>query len=140
LYPIDLWVLPLRVAAVPRAVFRFDPHGSRLERRGDEQRLESVLAAFAVSDDMIAVSRATAVVLLVARPWRAMRKYGPRGMRFVFMEAGAVAQNLELGCTSLGLGAVDCASIYDDEVNEALGFDGVFHTLVHAVVLGHPGE
>ena len=72
-------------------------------------------------------------------PWRSMRKYGARGMRFLFLEAGAIAQNLNLACAGLGLGSLDCASLYDDEVHEALGADGLYEALLHAVIVGQAG-
>jgi nitroreductase len=55
------------------------------------------------------------------------------------MEAGAIAQNANLAAVALGYGSVECASVYDDEMNEALGLDGVFRSYVHAVVVGYPG-
>jgi len=45
---------------------------------------------------------------------------------------------VNLAAAALGIGSVDSSSFYDDEVHEALGFDGVFEALVHAQVLGVP--
>jgi SagB-type dehydrogenase family enzyme len=87
---------------------------------------------------LVTEREAAAICFLVARPWRSMRKYGDRGMRFVFLEAGAMAQNIALVAVALGLGSVDCGSFYDDEVHETLDIDGVYETLIHAVFLGTP--
>jgi hypothetical protein len=35
---------------------------------------------------------------------------------------------------------VDCASVFDDEVHEALGIDGLYECLVHAILVGTPAE
>jgi nitroreductase len=59
-------------------------------------------------------------------------------MRHVFLEAGAIAEHVNLAAAALGIGSVDSSSFYDDEVHEALGIDGVFEALVHAQVLGVP--
>jgi SagB-type dehydrogenase family enzyme len=67
-----------------------------------------------------------------------MRKYGNRGMRYVFLEAGAMAAHIELATTALGLGCVQCGSFYDDEAHEAMDFDGVYEALAHAVIIGVP--
>jgi SagB-type dehydrogenase family enzyme len=140
LYPIDVVVAAMRVSRVPRGVYRYDPSGSQLVPFAGEDAVERLLCAFAVREELISLRRANALLLLVGQPWRSMRKYGPRGMRFVFIEAGGIAQNVALAATALGLGSVDCASTYDDEIHDALGIDGVFEALVHALVIGFPGE
>jgi SagB-type dehydrogenase family enzyme len=140
LYPIDLYLLTLDVQGVRRGVFLYDPHDPKLVPVGNETDVANALKGFAVSDDMISISRANVVFFLVGQPWRTMRKYGARGMRFVFMEAGSIAQNLNLATAALGYGSVECASVYDDEIHEAIHLDGVFRALFHSVVVGYPGE
>jgi SagB-type dehydrogenase family enzyme len=139
LYPIDLYVASVRAERVPRGVYRYDPRRDALLAVAPEAALDRVLAAIAVPEEIIAVSRCAAVLLLVGHPWRAMRKYGARALRFLFIEAGAIAQNVHLACAAVGLASVDCASVFDDAVHDALELDGVNQVLVHAVVLGQPG-
>ena len=67
-----------------------------------------------------------------------MRKYGDRGVRYMFIEAGAIAENIHLASGAIGIGSVDCASIHDDQMHSALGIDGESSLVVHAVVLGAP--
>jgi SagB-type dehydrogenase family enzyme len=90
-------------------------------------------------DEQISVSRANAVFLLIGQPWKSMRKYGPRGLRLLFLEAGAISQNVHLATAALGLGSVDCASVYDDEAHEVLGLDGLHEVLLHVLILGSIG-
>jgi SagB-type dehydrogenase family enzyme len=139
LYPIDIHVGALRINGLARGLYVYDPRADLLWHRGSEAVVEAVLAATAAPDQVIMTSAATAIVLLVGRPWRAMRKYGPRAMRHVFLEAGAIAEHINLAAAALGIGAVDSSSFYDDEVHEALGLDGVYEALVHGQVLGIPG-
>jgi SagB-type dehydrogenase family enzyme len=138
LYPVELGVAAMRVDDLPRAVYAYDAQRHELQPIGDETALEGLLASLALADDVVMCSQADLVCLFVARPWRSMRKYGPRGMRHVFLEAGAMAENVNLAAVALGLGAVDCSSVYDDEAHEALGMDGVYEAIVHAQVLGTP--
>lgn len=138
LYPVDVWLGALKVEGAPRGIYRYVPLQHELKVVGDASRLDRLLSSMAVSDDAIMCSHAAALVLLVARPWRSMRKYGPRGMRHVFLEAGAIAAHLNLVAAALGVGSVDCSSVYDDEAHEALGLDGVYEALVHTIVLGVP--
>jgi SagB-type dehydrogenase family enzyme len=138
LYPLEAWLLPLRVAGIERAVWRYDSRRDVLVREVDAAAVSAAVNAFAVPEEVIALSRAAVVVLLVGRPWKVMRKYGDRGVRYLFIEAGAVAENIHLSCGSLGLGSVDCASVHDDEIHAALGLDGELRLLVHTVVIGVP--
>jgi len=138
LYPVDVHVAALRVDSLLRATYVFDPLEEALWQTGGEATVDALLGSVAAPDEVVMTSSATALVLLVARPWRGMRKYGARGMRHVFLEAGAIAEHVNLAAAALGIGSVDSSSFYDDEVHEALGFDGVFEALVHAQVLGVP--
>jgi nitroreductase len=60
-------------------------------------------------------------------------------MRHALLEAGAIAAHINLAAAALGLGSVDCSSLFDDEVHEALGVDGIYEAVVHAVVVGVSG-
>jgi len=139
LYPIDIYVLALRVENLGRGVWRYSPRTDSLVHEGDAAVMKDAMDAFAVPEEIISLSQAAAVLLLIARPWKVMRKYGPRGVRYLFIEAGTIAENIHLACGSLGVGSVDCASVADDELHNALGLDGEMECLAHAVVLGVPG-
>ncbi len=139
LYPIHLYTLALDVEGLARGVYVYDPLADRLVARGDAACVERCLGCFCVPDELISISRANAIFLFVAQPWRSMRKYGPRGLRFAFMEVGSMAENIHLAAGALGFGSVDCASYYEDEVHEALEIDGVFQSMLHSIVVGCPG-
>jgi len=140
LYPIDVYFGAVNVQGLTRQLYLYDPFGSRLIYLDEGASLTRAIDSFLVSDDTISLSQASGIFFLVAQPWRAMRKYGARGMRFVFMEAGAIAQNINLATVALGFGTVECASTVDDEINEALRLDGTFRAIVHTLVVGYPGS
>jgi SagB-type dehydrogenase family enzyme len=140
LYPVDLYVAALRARRLDRGVYRFDPIRNGLVKAGDSDDLALMLDAFPTYDQASWTSHSSAIFLLVGHPWRSMRKYGNRGLRFLFLEAGAMAQNIHLACEALGLGSFDCASVYDDEVHEAIGIDGVHQSLLHTVIIGAGAE
>ena len=139
LYPVELHVAALRVDRLERGVYVYAPEDDRLVQTVGQGALDELLSAVAAPDLAIMTGRAAAFFLLIGRPWRAMRKYGDRGMRHVFLEAGEMAAHLNLAAAALGLGSVDSSSMYDDEVHEALGLDGVLEALIHTVVVGVPG-
>lgn len=136
LNPIEIHVAVLRVEDLARATYLYDPHRHRLWKTGDESGLEAVLRCVALPGQVVNEEQAGAICLLVGRPGRSMRKYGERGMRYVFLEAGAIAEHISLAATALNLGSVHFGSLYDDEAHEALRLDGVHEALIHAVVVG----
>jgi SagB-type dehydrogenase family enzyme len=136
LYPVDLYIAAMRVIGLQRAVYFYDPHRDGLWLTADHTATDALLAALALPHQVIEQDRACAVFLLVSRPWRSMRKYGNRGLRHVFIEAGAMAEHVSLAAVALNLGSVHCASFYDDEAHEAIGIDGLHETLVHSIFLG----
>lgn len=138
LYPVDLYFAALHVRSLPRGLYRYAARDDVLHPVRDEAAIEPLLDCFCVPETSISVRRSQVVFLLVGQPWRTMRKYGARGLRFVFLEAGAISQSIGLAASALGLGCVDCASIYEDEAHEAIGVDGLFRTLLHCIVLGYP--
>jgi SagB-type dehydrogenase family enzyme len=139
LYPIDLYVAALSVESLSRGVYVYDSHRDVLWQTGDVAEVNALLETLALPGQVISEKQASAVCLLVGRPWRSMRKYGARGMRYVFIEAGAIAEHINLAAVALGLGSVDCGSFYDDEVHEAIEIDGLYETLIHTVFLGTSG-
>jgi SagB-type dehydrogenase family enzyme len=139
LYPVHLYLAALNVKGLERGVYRYAPVQDRLWQTGEASAVESLLQCFAVPETLLSVSRANVIFLLVAQPWRTLRKYGSRGLRYVFLEAGSMAENINLAAASLGFGTVECASVYDDEAHEAMNIDGLYETLVHTIVVGCPG-
>lgn len=139
LYPVDLYVAVLSVTGLERGIYRYDPIKDFLVKVGDGAALNTLLSCFAVDDELISISRANLIFLMIGQPWKVMRKYGNRGMRFLFHEVGAMSQNIHLAAVGLGLGSVDCTSVYDAEANEAIHVDGLFQSLVHTVIVGNPG-
>lgn len=139
LYPIDLHMASIGVEDLDRGLYHYDPISDKLWRTGGEEHLDDLLASIDVPDEVIAMQRANLVFLLIGRPWRSMRKYGNRGMRYLFLEAGAISQNINLAVVALGYGSVDCGSIYDDEAHEAMQLDGTHQSLIHSIVVGAPG-
>jgi len=69
---------------------------------------------------------------------RSKWKYGQRAYRYVYLEAGHVAQNLAAAATSVGLGSCQIGAFFDDEINNVLGIDGVEESVLYLSVAGHP--
>lgn len=138
LYPIELYVAAIKVDGLAKGIYRYSPRRNELVEHSPARAISPLLNSISTPDDQLNVAGAAALLLFGAMPWRSMRKYGPRGLRFVFHEAGAMAEHVHLTSTALGLGSTDCSSFYDDKANRVLGFDGQYRTLIHMILVGWP--
>jgi len=66
------------------------------------------------------VKDAAAVIVITAIYERTTIKYGERGIQYVHMEVGTVAQNIYLQAESLELGTVFIGAFHDDQVKNIL--------------------
>ena len=110
-YPLELFV----VAA--DGLFRYLPDGHALERLTD-QDLRASLAAAAWGQQFIEAAPLTLV--FAAQFSRTTGRYGRRGIRYVYMEAGHAAQNIHLQAEALGLGSVAIGAFDDASVGKVL--------------------
>ena len=136
LYPVDVYLVSLSVEGLEQGIYQYNPKADCLVLH-QEINHEKLIQTFAISEDLISIKKSGFIVLLVGRSWKTMRKYGPRGLRLLFLEAGAISQNIHLSVTALGLGSVDCSGFYDDDLNGLLGFDGVNEAVIHTIIGGN---
>ena len=77
------------------------------------------------------------VVFVFTADFSAMtKKYGERGKRYVYIEAGHAAQNVLLTAESMGLGAVPIGAFKDDEVKKVLSLPDYLDP-IYLVAIGH---
>jgi SagB-type dehydrogenase family enzyme len=69
-----------------------------------------------------------------------MWKYGQRGYRYVWLDAGHLAQNLCLTATAENLGAVTVGAFFDAELNILLDLPAGEEDAVYIVCIGQPAE
>ena len=131
LYPLELYVVSLRIDDTPRGIYHFDPHGCRLEQlRTGFEGLEEALV------DPSFAAHSAAILAVTGVFWRARFKYGLRGYRFTLLEAGHSVQNGLLAASALGLAAIPLGGFYDARVEALLGVDGVHESVLYLVAVG----
>jgi len=118
LYPQEVYVVAGDVMDLEPGIYRYQPgeHLLILTAGGDQR---AALQAAAVNQ--ASVGDAPATIVICAVPDRTTAKYGDRGMRYVFMEAGHAAENVYLQAAAINLGTVTIGAFDDGEVQEVLG-------------------
>ncbi|MBW7852019.1 MAG: SagB/ThcOx family dehydrogenase [Rhodospirillales bacterium] len=135
LYPLEAYLFAGKVVKLPAGLYRYDGgrHDLTLHREGD---LRPDLAAAALDQEWL--GRAPAVVALCAFHGRTMARYGPRGRRYVDMEAGHAAQNLGLQAVAMDLVTGIVGAFEDDEVAGLMGL-AADEVPLYLLPVGRPG-
>jgi SagB-type dehydrogenase family enzyme len=81
---------------------------------------------------------ASAVVVLTAVVHRSLRKYGDRGYRHLLIEAGHVAQNLNLVAAAMSLGTLSLGGFFDQDLAALLDVSLEVEIPLYAVAVGIP--
>jgi len=119
LYPIELFVCAWEVDRLTQGIYWYHPNGHRIEYYAQVPARKD-LARAALDQDSVRL--APAVIVVAAVYSRTTKKYGERGIRYVHMEAGHVAQNIYLQATALHLGTVAIGAFYDNQLKKLLSF------------------
>lgn len=118
LYPLELYLVVGSVTALPAGTYHYRPTPHDLVRVDSGEDRRSALAAAALGQRWLAAGAAILVITAVYE--RTTVKYGERGVRYVHMEVGHVAQNVYLQATALGIGTVFVGAFQDRAVARIL--------------------
>jgi SagB-type dehydrogenase family enzyme len=132
LHPVEVYVVCGELAGVPAGVYHFAPKefGLTALRTGD---FRAVLAA-AAAEPGVAASPATLV--LTGIPWRTAWKYGERGYRHLYWDAGSMLSNLLAAGDAGGVPIDVLAGFVDAEVSRLLAVDGSSEFPLALAVIG----
>jgi SagB-type dehydrogenase family enzyme len=128
LYPMEIYVVS------KQGLFHYLPIGHKLELLSQKD-LRSSLAGAALGQT--AVEEAAIDIVICGVYERMTEKYGKRGIRYVHIEAGHVAQNIHLQAVALGLGSVPIGAFSDEEVKNLLSLQSD-HEPLYIIPVGYP--
>lgn len=135
LYPVETYLFVHNVEDIEAGIYHYNiPHHNLEQLRKGDFRLE--IAQAALDQDM--AFGADVVFVWTALFARAKWKYEQRAYRYVYLDAGHIAQNLALAAVGLNLGSCQIAALYDEEVNSLLAIDGKEESVLYMSVVGHP--
>ncbi len=129
-YPLELFLV------TEEGLFHYLLTKHALEKLTDQDP-RSALAAAAWGQEFIEAAPLTLV--FAAEFVRTTGRYGQRGIRYVYMEAGHAAQNVHLQAESLGLGSVAVGAFDDASVSKVLSLPKHLEP-IYMVVVGHPRQ
>jgi SagB-type dehydrogenase family enzyme len=133
LYPVETYLSVRAVDGLEQGIYHFRPGDFDLEllKKGD---FSQALTEASLQQTVVLGAQATLIWSgLIARGrW----KYRQRAYRYIYLDAGHVAQNLYLAGEALGLGICAIGAFYDDDVNRIVNLDGAEETVIYMATIG----
>lgn len=136
-YPLEMYLLVRRCEGLGAGVYHLasDRQGHALEQIRGPVPWPAVVRLFLDQDYL---APADLLVVWTAVASRTVKRYGERGFRFLWLEAGHGAQNLVLSSEALGLGSLPLAGFYDRPLADLLGTCLDVEPPLYAVAVGRP--
>lgn len=134
LYPVDVFVVALKIEGLPRGAYRYLPKAHALAHVATASDIPDprTLGQFFP----IEVEKAGFLLGYVYNLFENARKYGEMGLGFALIEAGSIAAHVHLLCTALGLGSCDVGGFSKRRLERLFGADGISRHMVHLTVVG----
>ena len=135
LYPVETYLFLRAVEGFEPGIYHFRTHMFDLEflKKGDYSR---ELTDAALGQTIVRDAQVTFIWSAVVE--RSRWKYRQRAYRYIYLDAGHIAQNLYLAAEALGLGACAIGALFDDRVNDIIGVDGIEETVIYMCTVGWP--
>jgi SagB-type dehydrogenase family enzyme len=135
LYPIETYVVAHNVKALEPGVYHYGIKAHQLEQL-QQRDFRRPIAAAALGQPTCATAAAVFVWSAIFK--RCKWKYGQRAYRYIYLDAGHIAENLALAAVSINLGTCEIGALFDDHVNAIVGIDGIEESVICMAVLGFP--
>ncbi len=136
LFPIDIFVCVQNVEGVEPGVYCYDPREHGLWHIGARDASEVCLKA--LTGALSFIGGASCALLLSADLDKTLWKYGGRGLRYVFLDCGHLAQNLSVSAQACGAGTCGIGGFCENEIHRVLGLAVPDEMVLYALALGVP--
>ena len=134
LYPLEAFIATHNVEGAPDGVFHYEPVRHCLSSLStcdvDEVRQAIFSPEF--------ITNANMLVMIAGTFAATQTKYGPRGYRYILIEAGHAAQNLCLTATELGYATLCLGGFDDHRLNRALCLHELEEGVLYCIAAGYP--
>ena len=127
IYPLELYVVASHITELEKGVYRFIPGNHSLEPQTSILNRDDYVRALLGQSF---IRKAPASIVIGASFQRMRSRYGERADRYIFMEAGAAAENIQLQCESLELGTVIIGAFYESQLRQLLSLPEKIEPLI----------
>ena len=137
LYPITLYFIAFQVKGLKKGIYTYLPltQSIRLVRELSEQEMEDYnrISNFGINIDN---ERLGVAIYYVYSLYDNSRKYGDMAMQFAYIEAGEIAENIQLAATAMHLAATDIGGYEKGLTEQFFALDGLTKHVIHLTLVG----
>lgn len=137
-HAIESYLLVNRVQGLPAGLYHYQALEHQLQELTLFEGIADQLQEACLKQRHITSSAVT--FIWAATIYRMTWRYGERGYRYLFLDAGHVCQNLYLAAESIGYGVCAIAAFDDDRMNELLHLDGEDEFVLYLATCGVKGR
>ncbi len=138
LYPHEIYIIALRVSGIDPGIYHYNPFESIIEKVSSSYKLRVLEGKLWEIFTGLPEEPWLVGIIITAIPNRQVIKYFSRAYRFIFLEAGHIAQNISLLATANGLGVLPVGGYYDDELISLLNIDQRIEIPIYPLFVGKP--
>ena len=133
-HALETTLLVNRVEGLEPGLYRYLSIEHQLGMLKKDDHIGDAIVKASFGQDFIKSSAVTFIWIAVI--YRMKWRYGERSYRYIFLDAGHVAQNLYLSAESIRCGVCAIAAFSDDEMNRILNIDGKEQFVIYMATVG----
>lgn len=133
-HAIDTYLLVNRVRGLKPGLYRFLALEHALGTVSEDEDAAGKVEKACFSQKWI--SESAVCFIWTADIYRMTWRYGERGYRDIFLDAGHVCQNLYLSAQAIDSGVCAIGAFRDEEINDLLGIDGEKRFVMYLATVG----
>lgn len=133
LYPVETYLAIHKVEEVPPGIWHLHLPDFALELLKEADTRQALVQA-GLGQKFL--GDAAVVFIWTGILNRARWKYRERAIRYIFLDAGHICQNLMLAATALNLGCCPVGAFFDEEVEALVGADGQEEVALYLAAVG----
>lgn len=133
-YPLEIYPVILRSGEIPLGAYHYDVKRNNIElllKRNFRQEFDSEIT------NQNWIRKSGMIIIITAVFPRTIIKYKDRGWRYIFFEAGHIAQNIHLISTLLKLKCCAIGGFKDEKVTELLDLNSKSELPLYLIALGN---
>ncbi len=133
-HPLETFLDIRKVEGIKPGLYYYHPIKHCLILYDNSEQIAAKIHEGCMFQEMI--SNAAVNFILTAVPYRTVWRYGQRGYRYLYLDAGHIGQNIHLAAEAIDAGACMIGAFLDEAMNEALGLDGIEEFVIYISSVG----
>lgn len=133
-HPIETFVDLRRVTGLKAGLYYYHPikHCLILQDDSPQTQIQILEGCF----NQVMIQNSAVNFIYTAIPYRTSWRYGQRGYRYIYLDAGHIGQNLSLAAEAIRAGACMIGAYLDEALNDVLNIDGIQEFVIYVAAVG----